>query len=114
MRDISDLFSLSTEEEELVREILLIRGVNKWLYARRLFIDLKHQIKDYIKENNGKGDRRVLLRVYEKMQNIARTPRWVLFPKENDLGKAHHKIRVLPLKSNWLQSVYKPLRRSKK
>jgi len=67
-------FKLSKEQANRLRFILLNRGVNKWLFARYLFIRLKHKVKKMKKENP--KDKNIAY-IQEKMQNIARMPRWV-------------------------------------
>ncbi len=46
--DAAKEFNLTKEQTERMRLILLYRGVNKWLYCRRLLIDFKHQVKDLL------------------------------------------------------------------
>ena len=58
----------------LLRFILMNRGINKWLYARYKFIKLKHEVKKMKKMNL--KDKNIAY-IQEKMQNIAKTPRWV-------------------------------------
>lgn len=66
-------FGLTDEQCAKLRFIMMNRGINKWLYARRLFIHLKHQMKANLKTPNRKN----YLKAYEKMQNICKMPRWV-------------------------------------
>lgn len=44
VQDCKMEFGLNAEQCERLRFILLNRGINKWLYARRLFIKLKDNI----------------------------------------------------------------------
>jgi hypothetical protein len=84
-------FGLTEEQCERLREILMERGVNKWLLARRQFIALKHDLKDTIRElqktksMDGRELRKTLLSVYARMQHICKMPRWV------EWGKHVHK-----------------------
>jgi len=66
-------FGFTDEQCQKLRFIMMNRGVNKWLYARRLFIDLKHQMKTKLTAPTRKD----YLKAYEKMQNICKMPRWV-------------------------------------
>lgn len=78
VQDAKQAFDLSEKQCEELRFILMNRGVNKWLYARTQFIDLKHEVKDWLKtlEPRSPLHRRVQ-KLNERMQNIAKTPRWV-------------------------------------
>jgi len=77
VRDLKEEFGLNRQECQKIRYSLLIRGVNKWLYARRKFIELKHEVKKMI--SNNPRDKN-LKHIQEKMQNIAKMPRWVEWP----------------------------------
>lgn len=74
VKDCIKEFKLSDKHVKKLRFILMNRGINKWLYARYLFIRLKHEVKKLKLENP--KDKNVAY-IQEKMQNIARTPRWV-------------------------------------
>lgn len=74
VQDCIKEFNLSEEQAKKLRFILMNRGVNKWLYCRIMFIKLKHIAKEMKKQNP--KDRNIML-IQEKMQNIAKTPRWV-------------------------------------
>ena len=50
VQDCVKEFNLDEKQAEKLRYILLIRGVNKWLFARRKFIQLKHKVKDLMKQ----------------------------------------------------------------
>lgn len=71
-------FGLNDNQAEKLRFILMRRGVNKWLMARVYFIRLKHEVKAIMKKNPSDKNLRY---IQEKMQNIARSPRWVEWPK---------------------------------
>jgi len=82
VQDCKRAFGLSEEQCDELRFILLKRGVNKWLLARRRLIALKHEVKGMLKEAEVKSERWKLLQFFnERLQNIARMPRWVEFPK---------------------------------
>ena len=74
VRDCIKEFKLSPEQAGKLRFILMNRGINKWLYARYLFIKLKHEVKRMKKAN---PEDKNIAYIQEKMQNIAKTPRWV-------------------------------------
>lgn len=78
IQDAREAFGLTENQCQELRFILMNRGVNKWLYARLLFIDLKHDIKDWLKASEVKTERyRLLQEVNMRMQNIAKMPRWI-------------------------------------
>ena len=74
VRDCVKEFKLNDKQTDNLRFILMNRGVNKWLYARYMFIKLKHKVKQLKKD---KPRDRNISYIQEKMQNIAKTPRWV-------------------------------------
>ncbi len=86
-QDAIQEFGLDEEQAERMRKILLVRGVNKWFFARRRFIDLKHQVKDMLQQarfqyedmdmKDKKEVYKILQHINEKMQNIAKLPRWI-------------------------------------
>ncbi len=96
VQDATMLFGLDVAQQEQLRRVLMLRGVNKWLLARRRFIDLKHHVKGLVHEFHAmdkprglaKRAWRELLRVYEEMQHIAKSPRWVEWGQ-----KVHGKMR---------------------
>jgi len=78
VQDAKEAFNLSESQCDELRFILMNRGVNKWLYARLLFIDLKHDVKELLKASEPKSERYQLLQtINERMQNIAKMQRWV-------------------------------------
>lgn len=97
VRDCIEEFGLTEEQADKLRFILMNRGVNKWMYCRRLFIDLKHRLKELLKEEvslyeankvNGikmtysqKEMVKLLNNINQAMQYIAKMPRYVIFPK---------------------------------
>lgn len=88
VEDCKTEFGLSEEQCEKLRFILLKRGVNKWLYARRKFIDLKHRVKEYLKNETDIEKKKLIEPIYVEMQHIARLPRWIIWDK-----KIHKKMR---------------------
>jgi hypothetical protein len=88
VQDCRREFGLTEPQCERLREILMERGVNKWLLARRQFIALKHDLKETItelqksKQVDGRILRKTLLNVYGRMQNICKMPRWIEWPKQ--------------------------------
>lgn len=90
VQDCRKEFGLTEEQCERLRQILMERGINKWLLARLKFIDLKHALKETVRKLNIKNGhdkelRLVVLKTYEQLQNICKMPRWV------EWGKYRHK-----------------------
>ena len=80
VQDAKESFNLTEEECKRLRFILMNRGVNKWLYARTQFIDLKHEVKDWLRSLEPKTPlHKKVQKLNERMQNIAKTPRWVIW-----------------------------------
>lgn len=78
VQDAKKAFNLTDDQCQELRFILMNRGVNKWLYARLLFIDLKHDVKEMLKTSTVKSERYHLLQdINARMQNIAKMQRWV-------------------------------------
>lgn len=86
VQDAKKAFNLTEKQCDELRFILMNRGINKWLYARLLLIDLKHEVKDYLKQLNPKDPEHFIIQyINTRMQNIAKLPRWV------EWGKTRHK-----------------------
>ena len=82
VQDCIKEFGFNEEQSERLRLILMARGINKWLLARRKFIKLKHTIKERLKKSEVKSDEYYIYSwLNNEMQNIAKLPRWVEFPK---------------------------------
>ena len=85
VQDCIKEFDFNEEQAEKLRMILLVRGVNKWFYARRRLIKLRLQIKEMIKSKDGPYGRKdlhkVIENIYVEIQNIAKMPRWIYWPK---------------------------------
>ncbi|KKL99906.1 hypothetical protein LCGC14_1809740 [marine sediment metagenome] len=82
IKDCIREFNLNSKQAEKLRFILMNRGINKWLLARRRFITLKHKVKDIMKESISQyGHKHPLVKHIKKiqaeMQNIAKLPRWI-------------------------------------
>lgn len=79
VQDCRKEFNLTDEQCDKLRFILLNRGINKWLYCRRHFIKLKHEIKHCLRiaDRYNLREKTFLGKLNERMQNIAKTPRWV-------------------------------------
>jgi hypothetical protein len=102
VRDCVAAFGLNEEQAVELRRILMFRGVNKWLLARRRFIRLKHNVKALLKEATPRTERhRLLQRINEEMQRIAKMPRWVEWPqhihRDMDRNEAECIVRGRPL-----------------
>lgn len=95
VKDCQKEFGLTEPQCERLRQIMMERGINKWLLARRKFIALKHDMKTIIpelqktKEVDGKMLRKEFLSVYNQMQRICKMPRWVEWARDihHDMGK---------------------------
>ena len=98
VRDCIKEFGLTEEQADKLRFILMNRGINKSLWARRLFIKLKHQVKERLKEEHEayKIEKQLnmticaltrkqlvcfLSEINAEMQHIAKMPRYIIFPK---------------------------------
>ena len=88
VRDCIKIFGFTEEQADILRYVLMVRGVNKWLLARRKFIKLKHKVKEMLNNERKKGrfnmnvDRfKVLQFINTEMRHIARMPRWVQWGK---------------------------------
>jgi DNA mismatch repair ATPase MutS len=91
VQDLQERFNLDEGDCDYIRWVLLKRGVNKWLYNRRQFIDLKHRMKEKVKEHHkGKTGYKTLRqdfeKVYAEMHEIANNPRWI------EWGSLHKKM----------------------
>ena len=97
VQDLKEAFGLNEIQAEYVRYVMLKRGINKWMYARRKFIDLKHIVKRRMKQaKDGSKEHYIYQELNEKMQHIAKTPRWVEWPKKihNSLENAQKEVVV--------------------
>ena len=94
-------------DAEVVKKVLLMRGINKWLYVRRLLIQLKHrwkdridsleseaqaakERKDYRKYLKLKGRRAELIECRQQIRALCHSPR------EVDWEGKHIRDMILP------------------
>ena len=103
IRDAKRLLHLDDDQLEILRRILLARGVNKWFKARRDIIKLKHDIKKQIRAVLGRYKKRnladktelkLLNTFYERLENICHQPRWVEWPPIADPREAEKNLVV--------------------
>lgn len=100
VKDLKEEFGLTESQCDFVRYTLMKRGINKWLLNRRMFIDLKHQMKHklqpiYEGEFSYKQLRKEYSKIYETMQNICKSPRWVEWgPHHKNMKKCDEEIVV--------------------
>lgn len=103
IRDAKRMLRLDDDQLEILRRILLARGVNKWFKARRDIIKLKHDIKKQIREVLGRYKKRnpvhktefeLLNSFYERLESICHQPRWVEWPRIADPREAEKDLIV--------------------
>jgi hypothetical protein len=105
IRDCEQEFGLTEKQCEKLRFILMNRGVNKWLYARRKIIHLKHKTKKLLREaqilrENTKNPytkqyHLTLQAIHSEMQEICKMPRWVEWGKyHKDMRKNEREIKI--------------------
>jgi hypothetical protein len=103
IRDAKQMLGLDDAQCEILRQILLARGVNKWLKARRDIIKLQHELKEQVVALNKNYQRenpahrtamKLLTEIREKIRKICHQPRWVEWPKIGDVREAEKKIVV--------------------
>jgi hypothetical protein len=103
IRDAKRMLHLDDDQLEILRRILLARGVNKWFKARRDIIKLRHEIKKRISELLGcykkwnpvhKMKLALLNCFYERLENICHQPRWVEWPPIADPREAEKGLVV--------------------
>jgi hypothetical protein len=95
---------LNKEQCDLLRTILLARGVNKWLKARRDLIAykkmVKHQICEVQKQRSESREAfhklkpilKLLMEVRRQLKDICKTDRWQVWPR---LGSHHQELRAM-------------------
>ena len=100
IRDAQRMLDLNEEQCEVLRQILMARGVNKWLKVRRDIIKLQHELKDeitrfqkvYRKWNPvHKVTLKLLNRFRNRLRKICHQPRWVEWPRMGDPKEAEKK-----------------------
>ena len=107
--DLKKEFNLSEKDCEKVRFILMRRGINKWLAGRRLYIRLKHDVKVWLREEKNPIMKKRLNYINERMQNVAKLPRWIEFPKTvyKDWRRTESEIVLKGRKSEKLALLFK-------
>ena len=100
IRDAKRMLNLNDNQCETLKQILLARGINKWLKARRDIIALKNDIKIEIKkiqENYDRKKDKTKLKLLEdfraKLRRICHQERWVEWSADANPRKA--KLKVL-------------------
>lgn len=91
--DLMDAFNLHPGDEEIIRQILLRRGINKWLTCRRMIIRLKDEWKSEITmlqdemsctsggdKSRLRGHLKALVGARQDLRKICHLSRWQ-FPK---------------------------------
>ena len=103
IQDAKEFLCLDDEQCQVLRDIMLARGINKWLKVRRDLIAYKKQIKHRIRELNELipqlkrqakwGEYRVerqelktLMVVRGNLKSLCMTDRWQIWP----VGRSHH------------------------
>ena len=98
IRDAKRLLNLSDAECDVLRQILLARGVNKWLYCRRLLIELKHELRKTNRNlSSVKGNRELknfVMQLTGKVRAICHHPRWVEWPPIATASNAAQRVIV--------------------
>jgi len=94
IHDVRVLMGLSKEQQNQIRDILLARGVNKWLKARREIIALKHKVRQRIKTSQSKDEKRAYEKILKELKEICHQPRQVEWPREKDPSRADDKFIV--------------------
>ena len=103
IRDARRMLSLNEEQCQILRDILLARGINKWLKARRDIIRYKEKVKEsikYIQSTYKKGDvaqkatLQVLNLVRRDLRIICHQSRWVIWPEIATASKAEKRIEI--------------------
>lgn len=103
LEDAERMLDLKPEEIEVLRSILLARGVNKWFKARRDIIRLKNDLRYMIKEvhtyydktNKEHKERLKMLNFFMSViRKICHQQRWVEWPKIRSAKRAEKKVIV--------------------
>lgn len=103
IRDAKRMLKLTDDEGEILRQILLARGINKWLKARRDIIKLKDEIKIEIKKlqqtyekwNPEHKTRLKMLNYFrQRLRKICHQPRWVEWPQIASAEKAEKLLKI--------------------
>ena len=103
IRDARRLLDLDDNDCQVLRQILLARGINKWLKARRDIIRLKEKYKTRIKElalsyRKYRPEDKIAMRLLQEfracLRKICHSPRWVEWPEIADASKAEMEISI--------------------
>jgi hypothetical protein len=103
VRDAKRMLHLDDDQLEILRRILLARGVNKWFKARRDIIKSKLEIKKRIRAVLGrykkwnpvhKIELALLNDFYGQLESICHQPRWVEWPRIADPREAEKMLVV--------------------
>ena len=103
IRDAKNFLNLDDGQCEVLRKIMLARGINKWLKARRDIIAFKHEIKAEIIELHQvyekwnpvhKAVLKVLNKHRHRLRKICHQERWVEWPPIADASKATKKLVI--------------------
>lgn len=101
VRDLKEHLQLDEEQCDLVRKVLLARGINKWLKVRRDLIAFKKQLKHRLKAvdaeraNHPKrsprhreltAELKVLMETRGILKSLCMTNRWQIWPREISKG----------------------------
>ena len=98
IQDLGLYLDLDDEQKELVRKVLLARGVNKWFKVRRDLIAYKKQMRNTIKalysEHNKENKELIKLAesVRHNLKVLCKTDRWQIWPR---LGSHHKELRAM-------------------
>lgn len=96
--DAARYLGLNREQQDVLRQILLARGVNKWLKVRRDLIAYKKVLKHKLKEVDAQrlearqagqyhkaagllAGLKVLIEVRSTLRKLCHTSRWILWPQ---------------------------------
>jgi len=103
VRDAQALLGLDERECEVLRDILLARGINKWLKARRDIIRLKSDTKaaikamlsDYDKTDPAqKATLKLLMQYQRALRRICHQSRWVIWPRIANAAQAERHLTI--------------------
>jgi len=124
IKDAREFLGLSEAQCEALRTILLARGVNKWLKARRDLIAYKKQLKHEIKAiealkievkselREGRNYRlyyryialreklKLLQRIRADLKSICETPRWQIWPRNSHHHNALKTMNTIKASGN--------------
>lgn len=103
IRDAKRMLGLNDKQCEILRQILLARGINKWLKARRDIIAFKHEIKEEIKELQFRYEKwnpvhkatlKLMNKYRQRLRKICHQERWVEWPNIANPSKAEKQLTI--------------------